>query len=453
MTTKPRTANLLKSAAFVGTVLLVLLLCTTTFVSAEQSGGGGGVEWNNVLTVGVGPTYNKYFDKAQPVSVIETKKQPKSKPKKVVKKEKKEKPTTTTTTPYGPRTPMVADETAIKAIAGVGIGLLAVPLIGGIDDGKSKSKKTKKSIPPPPLPPPAAAVTSATMTALSKLPSLPQLLPSASQLSNMIPDIPKLPAVTLPEIPKLELPSVNIRNVFKSDDPSLRNGIINLIKNIVGISVLSFPAGIAAYGSTKDAVLPGLILIGLIGILSGYGFSIIGKICCFTSSTSYKSAWSKTLGQETSWIPSLTIVCQTFMSCLAIITILSNTFSTLFDIEKKESLLGLTLLTLVPLCITSRDLKSLTPSSFVGVIGIIFTAIAMMIRLVDGNYAMPRQVSSALPDGTRSSIKVATVLTGYLADIPKFSRPSFGRRGMKNIFTTNALILVSMLSTAFLVRL
>ena len=246
----------------------------------------------------------------------------------------------------------------------------------------------------------------------------------------------------------------DISNLFKDDDPSLRNGIINLIKNIVGISVLSLPSGIAAYGSTKDAVLPGLLLIGFVGIVSGYGFSLIGKVCCYTSSTSYKSAWSKTLGKETSWIPSLTIACQTFMNCLAIITILSNTFTTLFNIETKESLLGITLLALIPLCITSKDLQSLTVSSLVGVLGILFTAIAMIVRLVDGNYTMPQQVlTTILPDGSRSKIKVATVLTGYLADIPKFSRPSFGKRGMKHIFTTNSLILVSMLSTAFLVRL
>lgn len=69
---------------------------------------------------------------------------------------------------------------------------------------------------------------------------------------------------------------------------SITSSIVNLVKSIVGAGVLSLPAGIAAFGNAPSALIPASVLIALIGGLSGYGFSLIGRVCHYTGSTSYR---------------------------------------------------------------------------------------------------------------------------------------------------------------------
>lgn len=44
--------------------------------------------------------------------------------------------------------------------------------------------------------------------------------------------------------------------------------------------------GVAAFGNAQSAVLPAILLITIIGILSGFGFALIGKVCAYTGATS-----------------------------------------------------------------------------------------------------------------------------------------------------------------------
>ena len=60
---------------------------------------------------------------------------------------------------------------------------------------------------------------------------------------------------------------------------SVSSEIFNLVKTIVGVGVLSLPSGIAAFGNNPSAAVPALGLIAIIGILSGFGFSTIGRVC------------------------------------------------------------------------------------------------------------------------------------------------------------------------------
>ena len=69
---------------------------------------------------------------------------------------------------------------------------------------------------------------------------------------------------------------------------SMTASIVNLVKSIVGAGVLSLPAGIASFGNAPSALIPACFLIAFIGGLSGYGFSLIGRVCHYTGSTSYR---------------------------------------------------------------------------------------------------------------------------------------------------------------------
>lgn len=222
--------------------------------------------------------------------------------------------------------------------------------------------------------------------------------------------------------------------VMNPDGATIPNEVFNLVKAIVGVGVLSLPAGVAAFGSAPSAFIPAGILIALIGLLSGFGFQLIGKVCAYTGAKSYREAWSKTIGERTSWIPAVSTTCKTFLACLAFSMVLADTFASLLETPRNETLTVVTVLVLLPLCMM-KNLKSLAPFSLVGVMGMTYTAFAMTLRWIDGSYKMRGE--------TRG--KFVSFLSNNL-------RPKFGTRGMRSVFSPNALILVCMLSTAYMVR-
>ena len=75
--------------------------------------------------------------------------------------------------------------------------------------------------------------------------------------------------------------------------------VFNLVKNIVGAGVLALPAGIAAFGDHPSAILPATILTVFIGLLSGYSFSMIGRVCALTGARTFREAWELSVGKST----------------------------------------------------------------------------------------------------------------------------------------------------------
>ena len=69
---------------------------------------------------------------------------------------------------------------------------------------------------------------------------------------------------------------------------SIPNEVFNLVKGIVGVGVLSLPAGIAAFGDQPSAAIPAVGLVAAIGAISAYGFSLIGRVCSYTGARSYR---------------------------------------------------------------------------------------------------------------------------------------------------------------------
>ena len=218
--------------------------------------------------------------------------------------------------------------------------------------------------------------------------------------------------------------------VVQGGTATISNEVFNLVKAIVGVGALSLPAGIAAFGNSPSAVAPALGLITVIGILSGFGFATIGRVCAYTGATSYREAWSKSAGEGTSWIPSWSATLKTSMACLAISMVLADTFCALLGSDQRTTvLLGLTTLILLPLC-WLKDLASLAPFSLLGVVGMLYTGLAMAKRYLDGSYT--KEGSS------------------LLESVPVDLQPTFGNDGWQSVFHPNSLILVCMLSTAYM---
>lgn len=216
---------------------------------------------------------------------------------------------------------------------------------------------------------------------------------------------------------------------------TISNETFNIIKSIVGAGVLGLPAGIAAFGNSRTAVYPALVLLIGIGFLAAQGFSMIGTICARTNAISYRQAWSRTVGEGTAWMPATACLMVTACSVLTYSMILADTVPSVVrvlfgvTVSRTTALLGMTGTVLLPLCLM-KQLSSLAPFSLLGILGMAFTASAMVVRYVTGAYAVPNGQ--------------------LLAELTDALQPSFGAAGWQSVFSPNSAILVSMLSTAFM---
>jgi len=95
---------------------------------------------------------------------------------------------------------------------------------------------------------------------------------------------------------------------------------------------------------------------------------------------------------------------------------------------RTRSLIGVTTLILLPLCLV-KNLATLAPFSLLGITGMAYTSFAIGIRYFGGAYA----------EGGR-----------FAADIAANMQPSFGTVGASGVLSPNSLILVCMLSTAYI---
>jgi Transmembrane amino acid transporter protein len=232
--------------------------------------------------------------------------------------------------------------------------------------------------------------------------------------------------------------------VTQADFPTLGTATIplevfNLVKAIVGAGVLALPAGIAAgIGNAPSALLPALLLLTFIGTISASGFYMIGNVCAKTRATSYRQAWSRSVGAQSSWIPALACLLVTFCSVSTYSMILAETIpailqSSLFSVSvsRTTALLSVTTFILLPLCLF-KSLRSLAPFSLLGIVGMLYTSTVMVVRWLSKSYATPT-----------SPLRM---------QVPTHLVPRFGDHGWKAAFTSNSniAILISMLSTAFM---
>jgi len=214
---------------------------------------------------------------------------------------------------------------------------------------------------------------------------------------------------------------------------TMSNEMFNLVKNIVGAGVLSLPSGIAAFASAPSAVIPAVCLITSIGIASSYCFSILGRVCSYTGAKTYREAWDKSISPKSSWIAATACTTKTSVATIAYSMILADTFQALFQtlgyqFSRTNVLLGITSTCILPLCL-KKDLASLAPFSLLGIIGMVYTTLAMALRYFSPLYKLP---SGAL-----------------LTDLATNLQPSFGSIGASGIASPNSFILICMLSTAY----
>lgn len=192
--------------------------------------------------------------------------------------------------------------------------------------------------------------------------------------------------------------------------------------------------GVAAFGNAPSAIIPAIVIIAVMGVISAYTFALIGRVCQATNTMSYSEAWDVTVGKSTSSIIAFSCFIDCWFGNLSYSMILADTISNLLAsvgiaATRTQSLLGVTGVVLLPLCLM-KNLASLAPFSLVGIVGMLYTTLAMALRFFGGSYVPP------------SGQFVASALTA----------PVFGKAGAKAALSAKSLILTCMVSAASMDR-
>mmetsp|Transcript_8925 Transcript_8925/g.24733 ORF Transcript_8925/g.24733 Transcript_8925/m.24733 type:complete len:478 (-) Transcript_8925:1507-2940(-) len=175
-----------------------------------------------------------------------------------------------------------------------------------------------------------------------------------------------------------------------SGNATIFNEIINMSKNLIGAAVFSLSGGIAMCANAPGAILPAALWMAVLGAAFGYFCWLIGKICKYTYQVTYRELWRDTVGETGSMVVPLVNALKAGLGNLAYSAILSQTAVSLcgtvgLDVSRITCLLVVTVTLILPLCLL-KSLSVLAPLSALGTAGIIFTAISMTIRYLDGSY-------------------------------------------------------------------
>jgi hypothetical protein len=160
--------------------------------------------------------------------------------------------------------------------------------------------------------------------------------------------------------------------------------ISNLLKNIVGSGGLSIPGGIAAFANAPSALWPSVAVIWIMGIVNAYSFSLLGRICAVTKSSSYSMAWERTVGRRYgskyqlfvdsvvfgkailgTWSFSIIIASTCTPLCRYVLENSSLLSALIVSQSPAAVLVAITLFILLPLCL-SQKLASLSIFSAIG---------------------------------------------------------------------------------------
>ena len=186
--------------------------------------------------------------------------------------------------------------------------------------------------------------------------------------------------------------------------------ILSILKSIVGAGIFSLSAGLA----TGPGLLPSCLMLLLLGSTSAYTFYIVGRAAAETGCTTNKQLWERLVDERTGWIYDVIVgvLCLgglvQFMGTMANLVqfigpwLAQLTFPAPPDMSAsvftraaygalahssyEAQLLFLTALAM-PLCL-ARNLHALRHASAVGAIGVLYAAVLLVVRAVDGSYRL-----------------------------------------------------------------
>eukprot|EP00928_Gymnodinium_smaydae_P043615 TRINITY_DN29186_c0_g1_i1.p1 TRINITY_DN29186_c0_g1~~TRINITY_DN29186_c0_g1_i1.p1 ORF type:complete len:443 (-),score=55.35 TRINITY_DN29186_c0_g1_i1:74-1402(-) len=175
------------------------------------------------------------------------------------------------------------------------------------------------------------------------------------------------------------------------DGASMIQSIFNVIKNLVGVVMLSLPAAMAAPPVT--GVIPALIILNVLGVYSAYTAGLVARVMESSGAASYKELGDKTHGPRFAQFLNLVVIVKTLHSCVTFSIGLADTWPAILEnfgapqqlCDRTTVVLLVHFCILFPLCLM-RDLKALSYTSFLGSAGMIYTVGVLVYRYCDHSY-------------------------------------------------------------------
>ena len=238
---------------------------------------------------------------------------------------------------------------------------------------------------------------------------------------------------------------------------SMGLSILNLVKNIIGTSMLSMSFGVACSG-----VVPSVVMCLVFGALSAFTFGIMGVLCGEAKVTSFRGVCEKYIHPKSGvWID-LILALYTLPACIAysifvcdcmrkMIVALAPAAADAFYTSRWFIAIVLTVCILLPLCCLTH-LDKLTFTSLLGIAAIIYCYIFVAVDLSKNDENASANLTHALwwpPSGSilglfpMANIYAACYLVQYNA--PKFYhelRNPTRTRFFALSFSTNAIVAI-----------
>jgi Transmembrane amino acid transporter protein len=194
---------------------------------------------------------------------------------------------------------------------------------------------------------------------------------------------------------------------------SLGTGILNLVADLCPHGMLPVAFGMAAAGGTGVLAAPALLAV--FGATSAYTLISLGRASERTGQYSFSGLWANLIGRDTAWIIEVAFAVMTFGCCVFYSAFIGDLFASLANTvswvpallqRRAVTLTALSVFPLLPLCLM-KNLSALQPTSFGGLVSILYTVWFVVKRAVDGSYAVGGQFFDAI------DTKVCAVLTPH----------------------------------------
>lgn len=167
-----------------------------------------------------------------------------------------------------------------------------------------------------------------------------------------------------------------------------------LLKNMIGAGIFSLPVGLR-YATP----IPGLIVLGTIGLLSASSYWMIGYCCIACGVKSFRDLWNVVLGQRSAWIIDVTIFLNGWITLICYIILIGDFTTKSFEgllgpdhiLAKKRALCQtvISAFVLLPLSL-AKDLQRLAYTSILGLIVLVYV---LFVVIQDSILNSPPEIS------------------------------------------------------------
>lgn len=184
----------------------------------------------------------------------------------------------------------------------------------------------------------------------------------------------------------------------KSPGVTLTQTTFNLVKNVLGVGILSLPYGVAS----GTGLIPAVTTTIMLGLYSAWTFFKLGEICDQYDAHTFTELGERVTGSKNfAKLMAGTCTIKTFFACFTYSLVLCDSCTQILvgfgvNIGREQVLPSMTAFVLLPLCMM-EDLSFLAYASLLGSGGVAFTLLFMVQRFYDESYLQGGEFYDSVP--------------------------------------------------------